>query len=156
MNFQILAQIILAFSFLGLIAMIARKIPALVALEVPESSKEGRILKLKKKIQEANPLKGTKPEIFLQKILSKVRVLSLKADNKAANLIQILHKRVEKKGNFSKIFPERKEQAKENNLSGSQNPIIEKKDRDNYWQEIKTSISAATKRRNPAKKAKKK
>jgi hypothetical protein len=156
MNFQILAQIILAFSFLGLAAIIARKIPALVALEVPESPKEGHLSKLKKKIQEANPLKGTKPEIFLQKILSKVRVLSLKADNKATDLIQILHKRVEKKGNFSKIFPEKKEQTKEKSPNGSQNPISEKNNSDNYWQEIKTSVSAAAKRKSPAKKPKKK
>jgi len=135
--------------------MIARKIPSLVALDVSDKSTIGHFLRLKKKIQEANPLKGTKPEIFLQKILSKIRVLSLKADNKATDLIQILHKRVEKKNNFFQIFPERKEQAKKNSSSGSQDPIENKKS-DNYWKEIKTSVSATAKRKSPSKKSKKK
>jgi hypothetical protein len=156
MNFLILAaQIVLAASSLGLVVMIARKIPALVALDVSDRSKEGHILRLKKKIQEVNPLKGTKPEIFLQKLLSKIRVWSLKADNKATELIQILHKRVERKNNFFQIFPERKDQAKENSPSGSQNPAENKKN-DNYWKEIKTSVSATPKRKSPSKRSKKK
>ena len=156
MNFQILAaQIFLVASLIGLAIMIVRKIPALVALDVPKRSKEGYLLRLKKRAQEVNPFKGTKPEIFLQKILSKVRVLSLKADNKATDLIHILHKRVEKKNNFFQIFPERKEQVEENAPNGSQNPIENKKS-DNYWQEIKTSVSAVAKRKSSAKKPKKK
>jgi len=135
--------------------MIVRKIPALVALDASDKSMKGHFLKLKKKIQEVNPFKGTKPEIFLQKILSKVRVLSLKADNKATDLIHILHKRVEKKNNFFQIFPERKEQAKKNISSASKDPIENKKS-DNYWQEIKTSVSAAAKRKSSVKKSKKK
>lgn len=156
MNFQILAaQIILAVSFSGLVAIIARKIPALVALEMSESSPESRVLKLKKKITEINPFKEAKPEIFLQKILSKIRIWSLKADNKATELIQILHKRVQKKNNFFQIFPERKDQAREGSFPKSQNQT-ESKASDNYWKEIKTSVSETAKRKSPSKRSKKK
>lgn len=152
MNFQILAQIILAFSFFGLAAIIFKKIPLLAELEVVDSSFKGRIFGLKEKLRKSNPLKDYKPEIFLQKILSKVRILSLKADNKASDLIQILHKRVQKKNNFFYIFSE-KEKA------GTEKPVVavkEAKKDDNYWQEIKTSVSLKTKKRSSSKKTKKK
>jgi len=135
-----------------MIAIIGKKIPALSQL--PENAgrdQEGYLLKLKKKAQEVNPLKGTKPEIFLQKLLSKVRILSLKTDNKAMDWIQTLGKRIEKKNNnfFHQIFPEEKSP-----FSRPQQPVQENKDKDNYWKDIKESVSI--KRKSRARKAKKK
>jgi len=155
MSFQLLAQIVLALSFLGMLAMILRKIPALARLPENAGRSEGYILKLKKKAQAANPFKGTKPEVFLQKMLSRVRILSLKTDNKAMDWIQTLGKRIDKKNNnfFHQIFPEEKNPFSRPDQAG-QKSIKQ----DDYWKDIKKSVStsAAAKRKSSAKRSKKK
>ena len=146
MSFQLLlAQTTLALSFLGIAVMVGRKIPALSRL--PENSirsGEGYFLKLKKKAQDANPLKGTKPEIFLQKILSKIRILSLKTDNKAMDWMQSLSKRIEKKNSsfFHQIFPEEKSP-----FARPENPARQSGEQDSYWKDIKQSVSQKKKSR---------
>jgi len=145
-------QIVLVLSLLGMIALIGKKIPALAKLpENPSRSQEGYLLKLKKKAQDANPLKGTKPEVFLQKMLSRVRILSLKTDNKAMDWIQTLGKRIERKNNnfFHQIFPEEK-----NPFSRPDQPGQKNVKQDDYWKDIKKSVSQ--KRKSPVKKSKKK
>ncbi len=114
MNFELVAIIILFGSFLGMGAIISRKIPVLVELpEVPARDNwKDTLSKLKEKIKTLNPFKSFSYEIFLQKLLSKVRILSLKTDNKTFNWLQKLRERSLKKKNL---------------------------ENDNYWQEIKKS-----------------
>ncbi len=116
MNFELVAIIILFGSFLGMGAIISRKIPVLVELpEVPaRDSWKDTLSKLQEKIKALNPFKSFSYEIFLQKLLSKVRILSLKTDNKTFNWLQKLREKSQKKKNL---------------------------ENDNYWQEIKKSTT---------------
>jgi len=110
MNYEIIAAIVLAFSALGLVIIILRKIPALVIL--PEASileGEGLSGKFKKAVLRINPFKNFSSDLFLHKILTKIRILSLKTDHKTFNLLQRLRERTQKK----------------------------KLENDNYWDEIK-------------------
>ena len=101
-------------SLLGTAVIIFRKIPALVELpEMPSKFDLKDIsVKLKEKIIILNPFKNFSSEVFLQKILSKIRILALKIENKIANYLQRLREKSQKK------------KSKEN---------------DNYWEEIKKS-----------------
>ena len=114
MNSELVAVIILFGSFLGMGAIISRKIPALMELqEVPaRASWKDTLSKLKEKVKILNPFKSFSYEIFLQKFLSKIRILSLKTDNKTFSWLQKLRERAQKKKNL---------------------------ENDNYWQEIKKS-----------------
>lgn len=115
MNYELIAIIILAGSLLGMKIILFRKIPILLKLPettagMPEESFFSSILKKKTKI--LNPFNYFSNEIFLQKILSKIRVLTLKTDNRTSNWLQELRKKSQK-DNFKE---------------------------DNYWKELKTSL----------------
>jgi len=110
MSFELIAGIILFLSFLGMAIIIFRKIPALLTLpEISQEKKEGLILRLRNKIREINLLKNFSYDMFLQKILSKIRILTLKTDSKTFNWLQKLREKTQKK----------------------------KLDNDNYWEELK-------------------
>jgi len=97
MNFEFLAQIVLIFSLMGLATLVFRKIPVLANLsEVPLQKKESTGFKLKEKIK-LNLLKNFSYEIFLQKLLSKIRILTLKTENKTFNWLQKLREKAQKK-----------------------------------------------------------
>jgi len=110
---ELIAIIILVCSLIGMGVILFRKIPVLLTLPEILPQKESLISKMKKKIKELNPFKNFSYEIFLQKILTKVRILSLKADNKTFNWLQRLREKYQQKK-------------------------TEKKD--NYWEEIKKEI----------------
>jgi len=115
MKFELITQIILIFSFFGIIILILRKIPVLT--ELPESSVKGELgfkffKETKEKIKSSKYFKLDFFEIFLQKILSKMRILSLKMENKMADWLKVLRERSQKKK--TKID-------------------------DNYWKELKKS-----------------
>lgn len=111
---ELVAQIILVCSLVGIGVILFRKIPVLV--ELSETSDEFNLkenfLKLKERIKIPRYFKIPAYETFLQKILSKIRILTLKVENKTASWLQKLRKRSQKK------------KFKEN---------------DNYWEEIKKS-----------------
>ena len=113
MSYEIITLIIFFGSLIGMGVVIFRKIPVLV--EQPEISSprgDGKLFsKLIGKIKILNPLKSFSYEVFLQKILSKVKILSLKAENKSSNWL----KRLRMKAKIRK------------NLDA------------NYWEEIKKS-----------------
>ncbi|MDI6591875.1 MAG: hypothetical protein QME61_03000 [Patescibacteria group bacterium] len=118
---ETIAQIILIGSFIGMGIILYRKIPVLAKLpEVSFKREENLFLRIKNKIKEIIPLKSFSYEILLQKILSKIRILSLKTDNKIANWLQKLREKSQKK------------KFEEN---------------DNYWQKIKKSINLKGKRK---------
>ena len=95
---EIIAIIILICSLLGIGVIVWRKIPLLVEMpEVLPEESESTSLKLKKKIKEFLPFKNFSYEIFLQKFISKIRILTLKTDNQTFNWLQKLKERMKKK-----------------------------------------------------------
>ncbi|PIV64895.1 MAG: hypothetical protein COS09_02445 [Candidatus Nealsonbacteria bacterium CG01_land_8_20_14_3_00_12] len=114
MSYEIIALIIFFGSLIGIGVIVFRKIPVLVELPeiLPQKEERKLFLKLKEKIKILNPLKSFSYEIFLQQILSKIRILSLKSENKIGGWLQKLRERTQKK------------KIEEN---------------DNYWEEIKKS-----------------
>jgi len=115
MSFELTALTIFFGSFLGIAAFAFRKIPVLVELpEVREEKIKWKELplKLKEKVNGLSPVKSFSFEIFLQKLLSRIRILTLKTDNKTSNWLQGSRERSKKK------------------------KFLEN---DNYWEEIKKS-----------------
>jgi len=107
---KLITQIVFALSILGIGVITFRKIPILAQLEITE---EKKIKKWKIFSKFKEKIKTIPFEIFLQKILSKIRILTLKVENKTANLLQKLREKSQKK----KI-----------------------KEDDKYWQELKKAI----------------
>ena len=99
MSSETIALIIFSTSSLGLGGMIVRKIPTLSALsETTEEDRGGSLfLKLRRGIRKISPLKNFSYEVFLQKVLTKVRILSLRTDNKTSTLLQKLKENAQKK-----------------------------------------------------------
>jgi len=111
--YQLVATIILTGSFLGMLTILRHKIPVLVKLPETEGKSQKTLLfKLKRRVFSVLPKKSFSYEIFLQKLLSKIRILTLKTDRKTSSWLQKLRERSKKK------------------------KIIEN---DNYWQELKKS-----------------
>ncbi|TSC74918.1 MAG: hypothetical protein G01um101430_735 [Parcubacteria group bacterium Gr01-1014_30] len=105
MSFEITALIILLGSLVGLAFIILRKLPILADLpETSEESGDG----LRQRF--SNKIKSFSLETFLQKALSRMRILTLKTEKKTADWLHALRQRTQKQNNFGK---------------------------DNYWQEIK-------------------
>jgi hypothetical protein len=96
---DLIAAIILFISFFGILVILFRKIPVLVNLPISEQiiSQEPLFLRLKNKIKNFPFLKSWSFENFLQKLLSKIRILTLKTENKTANWLQKLRERSQKK-----------------------------------------------------------
>jgi len=86
--------LIFILSFFGMFFIFFRKIPLILAFEFP---KESAISKFKKRIRELNPFKNFSFEVFLQKWIAKVRILSLKVDNLTFNWLKKLRERQKKK-----------------------------------------------------------
>ena len=114
MFFEIIAGIILFGSLLGMGAIMLRKIPVLVELPeiIKKPSRQPFWPKLKRKIKNIPGFKSFSYEIFLQKLLSRIRILTLKTDNKTSNWLQRLREKSRKQ-----------------------------KPSDNYWEEIKKSTT---------------
>lgn len=113
---ELIATIILVGSLLGMAVILFRKIPVLVKL--PDYNSSNTLVSLpvkwcknlKEKIKNISVFKSFSSEIFLQKILSKIRVLSLRVENKIASRLQKLREKALKKKNL---------------------------ENDNYWEELK-------------------
>jgi len=109
---ELIAIVILLGSIAGMGVIVWRKMPVLVGLpEVLPEKSEPLSLKLKKKIKELNPFKNFSYEVFLQKLISKIRILSLKTDSQTFNWLQKLRRKTRQK----------------------------KLENDNYWEEVKKS-----------------
>lgn len=126
---ELIACATLAISLGGIGAIFYRKIPALLALtEATEPAKEMPVGNLKEKIKNIPFLKSLSFEIFLQKILSRIKVLTLKTENKVSLWLEALRKRSQQK----KVYAN-----------------------ENYWQEIKEkAVSFGKRRGRPAKEKK--
>lgn len=116
MSYEIAAIIILFSSLIGIGVILFRKIPVLV--ELPDYKSSNVLISfpvkwyknLKEKIKNISFFKSFSSGVFLQKILSKIRILSLKVENKIAFWLQKLRERSLKKKNL---------------------------ENDNYWEELK-------------------
>jgi len=97
--------IIFLISLIGIGIILIRKIPVLVQLSPQKVAKPEIFRKLKNKVKNIKnnrPLKNFSSEILLQKILSKIRILTLKTENKTSCWLGKLRKRSSvKKKKFS-------------------------------------------------------
>lgn len=109
---DLIAKIVLICSFLGIAVIFFRKTPLLLQLPKTEMVSEPLFLRLKNKMKFWQSVKFPPLEIFLQKLLSKFRIFTLKTDSKTANWLRRLRERSLKKKNL---------------------------ENDNYWQEVKKS-----------------
>lgn len=82
---EIISLVILLISLAGLVFIIRRKIPVLLQLS-PQEAESGILTRLKKR----NP---ASKELFLHKILSRVRILMLKTDNKTTEWMKKLREK---------------------------------------------------------------
>jgi len=99
---ELIAAIILIIGLIGVAVVIFRKIPVLVGLPLQEIEKSMVLGELKDKIRNNGTLKSFSGEILLQKLLSKIRVLTLKTDKKTDSwLIKLRQRSLEKKKKFS-------------------------------------------------------
>jgi hypothetical protein len=99
MNCKTFAEIILFSSSIGLGGIIALKIPALSALPeiTVKENKEELDPKEKERPKKKNFLIRPSSNIFLQKILTKIRILSLKTDTKTFTWLQKLRENNQRK-----------------------------------------------------------
>jgi hypothetical protein len=120
MSFEIISLVLLVLSSAGLGVMVSRKAPELAAMPLPQGIflKEETKARIKEKAKEVLKNRSNSFEKFLQKLLSKTRILSLKAENKLSNWITRLRER----------------------------SMERTKEIDSYWKEIKTSIKKKDKR----------
>ncbi|MBU4481535.1 hypothetical protein KKH59_04490 [Patescibacteria group bacterium] len=94
---ELIALFILIASFLGMVVIVFRKIPVLVSLPAAFPVKDTLVIKFKKRIGEISPFKNFSYELFLQKILAKIRILALKIENLTLNWVQKLKESYQKK-----------------------------------------------------------
>jgi len=77
-------------SFLGMSFLVYQKIPLLINFPEEKVKEKGFFQKLKDKIFSLYPFKNFSFTIFLQKILMRMRIFSMKVDYKLFNLIKKL------------------------------------------------------------------
>lgn len=97
MNYKTIFKIILVFSSIGLGGIIFKKIPALSALSEKELKEEVRKSELMERLRKVKIFRNFSYEKFLQKLLTKVRILSLKTDNKTSNWLKKLKDNTQRK-----------------------------------------------------------
>lgn len=115
MSFDLISLIVLVLSFSGLAALALRKVPELKEMPEPEMvffKKELR-KKIKDKTKEVLKERSNILESFLHKLLSRIRILSLKVDKKVSDWIVKLRTR----------------------------SVERTKGLDTYWKEIKASVN---------------
>ncbi|OGZ23836.1 MAG: hypothetical protein A3A08_02745 [Candidatus Nealsonbacteria bacterium RIFCSPLOWO2_01_FULL_41_9] len=98
MSFESAFQVLLILSSLAILGLVFRKLPVLAGL--PLISEKGFdlkpvFLKLAEKIKALPFLKNFSFEMFLQKVLSKIRVLTMKTENQTFAWLSQLRKRAQ-------------------------------------------------------------
>lgn len=97
MIYEISALLILIFSFLGIVVVLWRKIPLLVKLSQEDAGSGGVFSALKEKVNDTSFMQKFSLETFLQKVLSKIRVLIIKTENKISHWLQQLREKSQQK-----------------------------------------------------------
>lgn len=99
---ELIATIILGISLIGMGLILIRKIPVLSELSPQKIEGPGILGKLKDKVKSNGALKTFSGEVLLQKILSKIRIITLKTDKRTSTwLTRLRQKSLKKKNNFS-------------------------------------------------------
>jgi hypothetical protein len=95
----LIATFVFILSLSGVLIIAYQKIPLLVNLPISagKESEQSWLLKIKNRIRNISFVKNFSYDIFLQKILSRVKVLTLRADNKTSNWLQDLRAKYKKK-----------------------------------------------------------
>jgi hypothetical protein len=122
---ELIAIIILFSGFIGIGIILFRKIPVLAQLpEVPTSFDfKTKIQKIAEKIKNSKYLKTPPFEILLQKVLSKVRILTFKIENKTGSLLQKLREKSEKKKENDQYWRKLKKSIKEDKSEENKNNL---------------------------------
>jgi hypothetical protein len=102
-------------SFLGMVVILFPKIPVLAGLPEDKTPQNSLTLRIKQAVKKLPGSDKFDYEMYLQKLLSKVRVLTMKTENKTGNWLERLRQKAIKK-------------------NGSHT--------DNYWQELKKTKNA--------------
>jgi len=93
---ELIAIIIFFTSLVAMAMIVFRKIPLL--LELPETApSQFNWKELLTKIKNLLPFRNFSFEIFLQRVLSKIRILTLRTDNKTSSWLQQLREKSQKK-----------------------------------------------------------
>lgn len=102
MKFEIVSLIITFSSLTGMVIIIWRKIPLLASLKEGslEEFKESIWFKVKSRFLNFSFVKKFNFLLFLQKILSKIRILALKIENRISVLLHILRQKSRGNSNF--------------------------------------------------------
>jgi len=120
---ELIALIIFFGSFMGISAILYRKIPLLA--ELPETSEDfklkRRFLLLKEKIKNFKT-KLPSFDIVLQKILSKIRILTLKLESKISNWLQKLREKSTKQKENEKYWTNFKDSINQKDSQNHNSP----------------------------------
>ncbi len=113
---ELVAIIILFSSLMGMSVIVIKKMPALSSLSLPEQAESLPFLrKLKNKMLDVSWLKNFSSEKFLQKTLSKLKILVLKTESKIEKYLQQLRKKSrEQKENASDSYWQKLKETKNN------------------------------------------
>ena len=90
---EIILLSVLSASFIGTVVILVRKIPVLVSLPETEIARESLLSKIKKGVIGLPGAQKFDYELYLQKMLSKVRVLTLKTESKTGSWLERLRRR---------------------------------------------------------------
>ena len=96
---ELIATITLFIGLMGMAVIIFRKIPVLAKLSPEEIKEAGALRKITRKIKDNGTFKSFSGELVLQKVLSKIRIITLKTDNKTGIWLAKLRQRTLKKKN---------------------------------------------------------
>jgi len=101
---ELIAIIILFGSLLGIGVILVRRIPTLKELKIPEKAEASFFSKIKGKIKKISLFKADWQNIFLQKLLSKIKVLSLRIETKTSQLLQKIREKARKRKEDEKYW----------------------------------------------------
>ena len=108
MTSTIIVLILFLGSFAGLIYLIGKKLPLILAVPVKEKDGLAELIGngVKAKLQNSKVSKlVSSPELFLQKLVSRARIFSMKAEAKTNDwLVKLRKKSQEKNGKFSSSY----------------------------------------------------
>lgn len=98
---ELIALIFLVLGLFGMALILFRKIPVLSELPAAKQPEENLVSRVKNGIGNTPLIKSFSLELFLQKILSRFRILTLKIENKTAGWLQQLRERsIQRTKNF--------------------------------------------------------
>ena len=106
---ELIFFVILVLSLAGIGVILFRSIPDLVKLSEPKVDfKKAMALKIKEKARTIPVVNKFSYELYLQKILSRVRVLTLKTDHKTSGWLEKLRQKKNQENNNDKYWEELK------------------------------------------------